>query len=180
MNYSVFSQDKKEKKLIQVGGLGASFDAIADEAVLGLNIYAEHNLFKWKNGRFFSGLGVFYGTYPNTNKSINRYTKGRTSFIYPVHVLIGHQFLFFKKRLLLRSALSAGPSVFKQKITFDDNRFDLKETYKYSEVVFTIHSKIGVAIKIGERSNFELYTNLPVVNRKIAPLGFGLTMNRVF
>ncbi len=180
MNDVALSQDKEGRRLAEEVGIGVSFNGTADEVVLGINFYAEHNIVRWRNGRFFSGLSAFYGTYPNTSKSINRYTKGRTSLIYPIHVLVGHQFQLFNNRLLLRSTVSAGPSIFKQKITLDDDRFDLNETYRFTDIVFTIHSKIGAAVRIGKNTNLELYANLPVVNTKIAPFGFGLAMNKTF
>lgn len=175
-----FSSLAQEDRFVDRAGLDISFNAVGDEAVLGVALYASHDLKSWNHGRFYLGAGTFYGAFPNTSKNINEYTKGRTSLIQPVQLHIGHQFLIWKKKLQLRSDLILAPSFFRQRITFDDPRYDLNETFKYSEFVFTSHAKLGLGFKIGKRMNLELFTHLPVINEPIAPLGAGLGILREF
>lgn len=170
----------QERSFIDQVGLDVSFNAVGDEAVIGATLYAEHQQLHWKNGRFYYGAGVFYGAFPNTSKEINQYTKGRTSLIQPLQLHLGHQFVLWREKLIIRSALITSPSFFKQKITFDDVRYDLHQTFSYSEFVFTLHAKMGLAIKVGQRMDLELFTHLPVINEPIAPLGAGLGVSRKF
>lgn len=170
----------QELGIIDRIGLDASFNAVGDEVVIGVTLYAEHDQFHWDRGKFYYGIGMFYGLFPNTSDQINRYVEGRTSLYQPIQVHVGHQFIFWKEKLMIRTALIASPSFFNQKITFDDERYDLHETFKYSEFAFTMHAKLGISLKASERTILELFTHLPVVNEPIAPLGGGVGVIRTF
>ena len=177
ISYCSFSQ---EIGFVDRIGMDFSFNAVGDEAVIGATLYAEHDQFHWKKGIFYYGAGVFYGTFPNTSKQINRFTKGRTSLFQPLQLHVGHQFVLLKSKLIVRTALITAPSLFEQRITFDDERYNLHETRNYSEFVFTMHAKVGASWRMGKRMHLELFTYLPVVNEPIAPLGVGLGVSRTW
>jgi len=169
------SQLVEEKKFsLHEVGLGISFNSVGDEAVLGINLFANSDLYTWSKGRFYYGLSSYYGAFPNTSKKINSYIEGRTTLFQPIQLVCGHQFTLLKNRLLLRQSLSFGPSFLYQRITIDDSRYGIDESYTYTIKALTMHTKLGIGYKISGKSNLELYGNLPILKTNIAPLGAGV------
>lgn len=169
-----------QNNLIDRVGLDVSFNAVGDEAVLSGTIYLEHDQFKWGNGTFYYGLGAFYGAFPNTSRNINQFTEGRTSLFQPLQFHLGHQFVLLQEKVMVKTALIGAPSLFNQKIVFDDPRYDLESTFNYSELVFTAHTKAEIAFRVGSRTNIGLFTHLPLINEPIAPLGIGIAVSKMF
>lgn len=163
---------------IEKFGVGTSFNAVIDEVVLGIHIDLEKNVWNWKHGSIHIGASSFYGAFPNTSQKINQFIEGRTSLIQPAQLYAGHLFHVFDRRLLLRSSILAGPSVFLQKIAFKDSNNGIYDTYRYREVLFTAHSRVGIGTRIGQHSHVDLYLNLPLINRILAPFGIGLALSR--
>lgn len=168
------------KPLLHDLSVGLSFDAVADEAVVGMKIIGSKTVYTWKNGNFYAGGSIYYGLFPNTFKKINRYMTGTTSMWHPLQIVAGHRFHVLKRRILFRTALNTGLAYFRQRIHMKDDRFDLDETYTFSKMSPTMHAQLGLGIRVGQKYDLELYTHLPVINPKLALTGIGVAINRKF
>lgn len=171
-----------KRKLLSISEVAveSSFSAVADEAVFGIGLAAHRDLWSWRFGRFYAGTGAFYGSFPNTSKQINPYLEGKTRLVQPLQAIGGHQFALFNKRLLFRSAILFGPSLFQQQVAHRDSRFDIDREYRYHAWHFTMHSQVGMGLRIGQRLSLETFVKLPIITRNIAPLGAGLMISKRF
>lgn len=179
LNYAQ-GQFSKPPLLVDHLSIGLSFNAVADEAVLGVRIAGSKTVYSWKNGNFYTGGAMYYGLFPNTVKKINRYMNGTTSMWHPLQVVVGHRFHVLKRGVLIRTALNAGLAYFRQHIQLKDDRYDLDETYTFSKMYTTMHAQVGLGTRLGQKYDLELYVNLPMVNPKLALTGIGIAVNRKF
>ena len=176
--YSARAQSGSGIFRVEQWGAGASMNSIADEAIIGLNLFAESHFLEWSHGNVYGGVSTYFGAFPDINQKFNQYISGRSILILPVQVIGGHEIHLIKKRMHLRTGLSFGPALLHQKITINDERFQINETYTYVLNGFTMHSKVGLGLSISNRNSLLLYANLPLINKRLAPLGAGLAFRR--
>lgn len=175
----LFGQSNGEKNnLIDMIGLSASINAVADEAVIGGNLFAERNLYNWELGRAYAGIGIFYGQLGSTDTRVNKYADGKATLIQPIQLKAGHQLYFLKKRFGVRTELVAGPSIFKQAVSYKDDRFAVDQSFSYTHTSFTMHGTAGLSVRTGPKSRLEVFVNIPIIDQNIAPLGIGLGLSK--
>lgn len=174
-----YSQDKTFSWKVDRVGAGVSYNAVADEAIVGLNIGVETNILNWNKGDIYLGIGILYGVFPNTNKKINEFLEGRSYLTQPFQAQVGHHLYLLKKRLDINVSILSGPSVYTQKITIDDEKNDINESYKYKITKFTAHAKVGLAFRLGQSTFLESFSHLPIGNNKIAPYGLGIGISKI-
>ena len=167
-----------DRSLVDHFGIGVSLNAIADEAIGVVNIYSERSLYDWKRGELYAGLGLYAGAFNDINSKFNQFTRGRILLVRPLDLMLGHKTQLWKDKIAFRTSLSAGVAFVNQKITIEDERYQVNSSYLYTFREFAVHAKAGASFALSNRSNLELYTNLPVVNQRLGLLGIGLAFNK--
>lgn len=176
----VAQEDSEKLRIVDAIGLSASLNAVADEAVIGGNLFFERDMHTWQLGRVYGGIGLFYGELKSTDERVNKYADGKAILFQPIQVSAGHQLFVLNQLFGLRTEFVAGLSTFKQKIGYVDDRYDVNRSFSYSQSEFTVHAKTGISVRLNQRSRLEVIAHLPIVNDKIAPLGIGLGLSRRF
>ena len=172
------AQTETSRPIVEHVGVGISFNAIADEAIGVVNMYSERSLYHWKLGNFYAGLGLYAGAFNDINSKFNQYTQGRILLLRPLDIIVGHKVHVIRDKISLKTGLSGGIAFFNQKIIIQDERYQVNSSYTYRFREFVAHAKVGASFSLSSRSNLTLYTNLPVINQRLALLGIGLAFNK--
>ena len=168
---------ENDSRLLDMVSAELSFNATADEGVLGAGLSLSRWVYEWPNGKFYGGVGLYHGislvTYENPRLSYSS-----TLWQY-IQLQGGHQFELFGGALFVRSGLSIGPSTLRQKAALEDARYDINSEYSFSKTYLTVHAQTGIGSQFSSTLGLELFVNLPIITPHIAPLGIGLGVRYV-